>query len=62
LNKDFGVGTKLYPAIISDPQQVAALASDQHILLINKTSHALSLNVNGVARTLAAYEVSEVNY
>jgi hypothetical protein len=62
LNKDFGAGTKLYPAIVSDPQQVAALASDQHILLINKTSRALSLTVNGVGRTLAAYEVSEVNY
>jgi hypothetical protein len=62
LTKDFGVGTKLYPAIVSDPQQVAALASDHHILLINKTAKSLSLTVNGSAQTLSAYQVVEINY
>jgi hypothetical protein len=60
LNTDFGVGTKLYPALISDPRQVAALASDHHILLINKTANSLSLTVNGSAQTLAPYQVSEL--
>lgn len=62
LSADFGAGTKLYPAIVSDPQQVAALAGDHHILLINKTANTLSLTVNGAGQTLAPYQVSEVSY
>jgi hypothetical protein len=62
LSSDFGAGTKLYPAIVSNPQQVAALASDHHVLLINKTANSLSLTVNGSAQTLAPYQVSEVTF
>jgi hypothetical protein len=62
LSKDFGNGTKLYPATVSNIQQVDALASDHHILVVNKTANTISLTVNGTAQTLAPYQVSEISY
>jgi hypothetical protein len=62
LSKDFGAGKKLYPAIVSNPQEVAALATDQHILLVNKTANSLTLTLNGSTQTLDPYQVSELNY
>ena len=62
LAHDFKAGTKIYPTNVSDSQQVAAMASDHHILVINKTGNSINVNVNGAAQTLAPYQVVEVNY
>ncbi|GCE11742.1 hypothetical protein KTT_16010 [Tengunoibacter tsumagoiensis] len=57
LSTDFGVGKVLYAVSVSDAHQVAALATDQKIIIINKTDKTLALTVNGTATTLTPYQV-----
>jgi hypothetical protein len=53
---DFGPGTQLYQAVSSAPD-VEALASSDHILLINKRGTPVTADVNGQPVQLGAYEV-----
>jgi hypothetical protein len=59
--RDFSAGTKLYPVEISAPKKVAAIASHNVTMLINKTSHSMFVSLNGMLVRLAPYEVSIVN-
>jgi hypothetical protein len=62
LARDFGVGQTLYPAIISNPEKVAAIANNHQVLLINKTPDTISVTVNGKSQTLTHYQVTEIDY
>ena len=62
LKTDFAAGTKLYLTTVSDPNSVLALASDRNVLLVNKTSHTLTLAVRRKQVSLAPYAVTVVGY
>ncbi len=57
----FPPGTRLATATVSQPESVAVLASSSKALLVNKTDHTLSVDVNGTHANLNAYQVSVMN-
>jgi hypothetical protein len=59
--RDFSAGTTLYPVEISTPNNVAAIATRNVTMLINKTSRSIIVSVSGVLVSLAPYGVSLVN-
>jgi hypothetical protein len=56
-NDYFGPGTQIYQATSSSPNEVEALASLDKTMLINKTSSALTVSLDGNDVSLAGYEV-----
>ncbi len=61
LSNDFAAGKILHGSSVSDPQKVAALVSEQKVLLINKTAGMLTVTVNGTAQTLTPYQVIDMD-
>jgi hypothetical protein len=53
----FAPGTRLYKTTVSAPESIEALASANHIMLVNKTPKALTIDVNGSVVSLESYQV-----
>jgi hypothetical protein len=61
LYDDFSAGTVIYKADVSDATEVAAMASNSKLMLVNKTANSVTVHVNGTTIPLTPYEVSITN-
>ncbi|GHO46910.1 hypothetical protein [Ktedonospora formicarum] len=62
LKDDFAPGVKLYNTTVSAPAKVEALASDQHIMLVNKTATKITVKVQQKEVELTPYQVKVIDY
>jgi hypothetical protein len=62
LGATFGPGKPLYQVNISQPESIGALATQQKILLINKTTESQTVSVNGETLTLTPHQVLITSY
>ena len=58
---DFPAGTLLYNTTISVPSSVAALASSNMLMLVNKTASNVAVDADGTLLTLTPYQVIVLN-
>jgi hypothetical protein len=55
----FGPGTRIYQTTVSDPESIAALASSNHVMVINKTTRNINVGINNkVVVRLKSYQVA----
>ena len=54
----FGPGTRIYQTTVSDPESIAALASSNHIMLINKTTRNINVGIKNKVVLLKSYQVA----
>jgi hypothetical protein len=58
LMDNFKSGTTIYKTSVSNPTAVGAMASKDHLMLVNKTSNDITVSVNGTKIPLTPYQVS----
>lgn len=59
---DFAPGTKIYSTTVSAPEKVEALVSDSKLMLVNKTSASVTVNINSQDVLLTPYQVKVIAY
>lgn len=57
----FPVGTQLYAATVTTPDQVDVVASATAVMIVNKTPNTLVVSVNGAVTSLKPYQVTVVS-
>lgn len=61
LGEYFGAGTKIYKTTVSASSSIAALASSNKIMLVNKTARTLAIHISIRSVLLYPYQVKVIN-
>jgi hypothetical protein len=56
----FGPGTQIYKTTVSDPESIEALASANHIMLVNKTARSFNVGIGNTVVVLKSYQVETI--